>query len=107
MKEVVAEQVDAEREYMSCVRLMSGMELTEHDLDPEFARETEPDHQPGMNLRTQLYPLSPDEEKCAAGLLKYLGMTDIKEFTLVNCYQKLNRHPRKPLEIKLPVSTSF
>ena len=104
MKKVTSEQTELERDYMSCVRLMSGLDLTEQDLDPEFARGSEPSREVGMNLRTQLFALSRDEEKCASGLLKYLGMSDIKEFNLTNSYQKLIHHPKKPLEIKLPVS---
>ena len=85
-------------------RLVMDTSLTEADLDPEFAAGMGVNRENGMNLRTQLYPLSRDESKCAAGLLKYLGIPDISDFSLSVVYSKLEQHPKRPLEITIPVS---
>ena len=77
--------------------------MTEYDLDPEFAMGGE-ERDPGMNLRTQLYALSKDESECATGLIRYLGMKDMSEFSLQATCLKLQSHPKKPLKINLPVS---
>ena len=85
---------------------MLDTSLTEADLDPEFAAGMGTNRESGMNLRTQLYPLSKDENACAVGLLKYLEIPDISEFSLSNVYSKLESHPKRPLEITIPVSDS-
>ena len=85
-------------------RLVLDTSLTEADLDPDFAAGMGVNRESGMNLRTQLYPLSKDESQCAAGLLKYLGIPDISDFNLSTVYSKLEQHPKRPLEITIPVS---
>ena len=89
---------------MSNVRLVVDTSLTEADLDPEFAAGMGTNRESGMNLRTQLYPLTKDEHACATGLLKYLEIPDISDFSLSNVYAKLENHPKRPLEITIPVS---
>ena len=84
-------------------RLVVDTSLTEADLDPEFAAGMGTNRESGMNLRTQLYPLSKDELACATGLIKYLEIVDISDFNLSNVYSKLESHPKKPLEITIPV----
>ena len=88
---------------MSESRLVIDTSLTEVDLDPEFAAGRGVSREPGMNLRTQLYPLSKDELACAAGLLQYLEIPDISECSLSKVYSKLENHPKRPLEITIPV----
>ena len=86
---------------------MSGTNLTERDLDPEFAQGNNliPTRDPGMNLRSQLYAVSKDESECAVGLLRYLGLNSIGEFRIEKAYSFLLNDSSKPLEPHFPVST--
>ena len=85
--------------------MISGTDLAERDLDPEFARGASliPNRDVGMNLRCQLYPLSRDESEAAAGLIKYLGLANLGEFSLDQSCLLLQQHPSRPLEFNLPV----
>ena len=86
--------------------MISGTNLTEKDLDPEFARGNSliPDRDPGMNLRSQLYAVPKDESESVAGLLRYLGMNSIAEFRIESAYTFLINDSSKPLEPHFPVS---
>ena len=100
---------NAEREFVTRTRLISGTDLAERDLDPAFARGSSliPNRDIGMNLRSQLYPLSQDETEAAAGLIRYLGMANMGEFTLEASCDSLQSHSTRPLEFNLPVRFSF
>ena len=79
--------------------------MAERDLDPDFARGASliPNRDVGMNLRSQLYPLSHDESEAAAGLIKYLGMANLGEFSIERSCVLLQSHSTRPLEFNLPV----
>ena len=106
MNQLADEQLAAERAFAIQSRLISGTDLTEKDLDPDFARGNSliPNREPGMNFRCQLYPVSKDESECVAGLLRYLGMNSISEFRIESACSALINHPDKPLEPHFPVS---
>ena len=103
---IADEQAAAERAFAVHSRLISGTDLTEKDLDPDFVRGNNliPDREPGMNFRCQLYPVSKDESKCVVGLLRYLGMNSLAEFRIESACSVLINHPDKPLEPNFPVS---
>ena len=86
-------------------RLISGTDLTEKDLDPEFARGNSliPTRDIGMNLRCQLFPVSRDETQSAAGLIRYLGISSVGEFNLEKACTHLINHESRPLDFHFPV----
>lgn len=106
VNQLAVEQEAAERAFATQSNLISGTDLTERDLDPEFARGNNliPDREPGMNLRSQIYAVSKDESECVVGLLKYFGMNSISEFRIDSACSFLINHPEKPLEPQFPVS---
>ena len=103
MNQIAVEQEAAERAFATQSRLISGTDLTERDLDPDFARGNSlvPNRDLGMNLRCQLFAVSKDETECVAGLLKYLGMNSISEFRIETACSILVNHPNKPLDYRL------
>ena len=106
VNQLADEQETAERAFAAQSRLISGTDLTERDLDPDFARGNSliPNREPGMNFRCQLYAVSKDESECVAGLLRYLGMNSIAEVRIESACSILINHPDKPLEPHFPVS---
>ena len=106
VNQLAVEQEAAERAFATQSRLISGTDLTERDLDPDFAKGSSlvPNREPGMNLRSQLFAVSKDESECVAGLLRYLGMNSIGEFRIETACTTLINHPSKPLEPHFPVS---
>ena len=105
----MSEQAQAERAFITQTRLISGTDLTEKDLDPDFARGNSliPTREVGMNLRCQLFPVSRDETQSAAGLIRYLGMHSVGEFSIEKSCTHLINHESKPLEPHFPVSNHF
>ena len=108
VNQLADEQQAAERAFAVQSRLISGTDLTEKDLDPDFARGSSliPNRDSGMNFRCQLYAVSKDESECVAGLLRYLEMNSISEFRIESACSVLINHPSKPLEPNFPVSSS-
>ena len=104
--EVVDEQAQAERAFAVKTRLVSGTDLTEKDLDPDFARGNSliPSRDIGMNLRCQLFPVSRDETQSATGLVRYLGLNSVADFNIERSCTHLINHDSKPLEPHFPVS---
>ena len=103
------EQEIAERAFSLRTRLVSGTDLTEKDLDPSFARGNSliPSRDTGMNLRCQLFAVSKDETKCAAGLIKYLNLSSLGQFSIETACTHLLNHESKPLEFHFPVNNFY
>ena len=103
MEEIEAEREVEERELAASTSLVSGTTVKESDIDPEFEAATGVNREQGMNLRTQLFALPKDEPACARELMKYVGLSDMSEFSLARVYALLEADPRKPMSIKIPV----
>ena len=104
MQTIEVERETEERELVASTSLITGEDVQESDIDPDFESGTGVNRETGMNLRSQLFALPKSEPACANELLKYINLPDISDFSLSKVYALLEADPRKPLEIKIPVS---
>ena len=81
--------------------------MTDLDLDPEFGSSRGPNREQGMNIRSQLFALSRDPEKCCIGLLKHLSIDDPLKFGIAMALANLHNKTDRPFETHMPVRFYF
>ena len=100
----LAKLAKAEKEFIRKHEFETGGSLSDLDLDPEYGSSRGPNHEPGMNIRSQLFALSRDPAKCCIGLLKHLSIDDPLTFSIATALANLHNKTDRPFETHMPVS---